>query len=423
MKVHKWYTIFFLLGIFAVSCGNDPIFYIISTETVPRPPRIEGAPTNMVKFEREYPSGSGEFVPVLYVASGRFHSYARAPGADSPDWDSDEYRIPSPGGKIISLAVTKDYLYALCLNGESLNATLYYIGHSDDDPDNPWKMIDNFNFEGSEYPLIQSICADPATNRLFVSARQRSNTIFALLYLGLDDNNTPTTLKMLKGETAMLSGAVYRDNSYYLCTRGRGIFKVEETELANDSPNIVQIDDGADDDKNNNRMFMGMIKLEDGMIIAVERRGGNLYEVQDGAFLQMYDNNGNSIATGRYATGALTLWEDSDHSMKKIVAGIQGGLYTSSSSSYTNGYVEFDLIYSTGAFDKDSPRRDSNRLQTVSDTDRYMTSLGKHPINHLFQAPQDIDPEMTFFASTQTAGLWSYRDRPNNGGPQWNAEE
>jgi hypothetical protein len=53
-------------------------------------------------------------------------------------------------------------------------------------------------------------------------------------------------------------------------------------------------------------------------------------------------------------------------------------------------------------------------------TDRYTATIGKHPINHLFQTPNNIDPRMTFFASTQTAGLWSYRDR--TGGWQWNAE-
>jgi hypothetical protein len=113
--------------------------------------------------------------------------------------------------------------------------------------------------------------------------------------------------------------------------------------------------------------------------------------------------------------------------MYKLIAGIQGGLYnptntTTSSSSYTHGYVEFDLN-PNGSFNTSSPRRDSNRLETVDNSDRYTTSLGKHPINHLFQTPVNIDENRTFFASTQTAGLWSYRDRPDNGGWQWNAEE
>ena len=170
-----------------------------------------------------------------------------------------------------------------------------------------------------------------------------------------------------------------------------------------------------------------MIKLKDkdSTIIAVERKGGGLYEVlQDGTFSQIRNNNSDSgFATGKYATGALALWEDSMDSGKKLlVAGIQGGLYSTSTSSYTNGYVEFEL-YSDGSFNTGSRRHDSNNLQTVDSTDRYTTSLGKHPMNHLFQTPSNIDKEMIFFASTQTAGLWSYRDRPRNGGRQWNAEE
>jgi hypothetical protein len=444
MKVHKLYIAFFLLGIFAVSCSHDPIFFIISTETAPKPPRIEGAPTNMVVFER---NGTN----VVYVASGRIHSYARTPGApetNSPRWDLRAHRIPSPGGKIISLAVTKDRLYALCLNGESLNATLHYIGHS-----GGWERVKS-NVSG--YPFIQSIYTDPETNRLFAGARKRDSTTYALLYLDDDD-----TWKILRSETAMLTGIVCRKeiqgqeeeeepeeeqeqgqelelgqgqeqeevNIFYLCTNGRGIFRVSETDLMADTGEIplsqlVNMRNG--EIGNSSISFMGMIKLEDedGTIIAVERNGGGLYEVfQDNTFSQMRNSSGSSIRTGRFATGALALWEDTSHSMKKLVAGIQGGLFSTSSSSYTNGYVEFDLLYPSGAFDRDSPRRDSNRLQTVNNTDRYSTSLGKHPINHLFQAPPDIDINMTFFASTQTAGLWSYKDRPDNGGWQWNAEE
>jgi hypothetical protein len=424
MKVHKLYIICFLLGILAVSCGNDPIFFVISTETAPIPPRIEGAPTNMAVFTREYSDpndpDSKQEIPLLFVASGRLHWYRTQDINGNPklEWDNKTYRIPQPGGKIISLAVTTDRLYALSLNGDSVNTTLRYIGHGD----NKWTRVSGI----SQYPLIQSIYADPETNRLFAGARQKNSGVnFALLYLGLDDNNTPTTLKMLRPQTSMLTGAVCRDDTHYLCTNGDGIFQVTETELANDIPSIEQLGySTVDENRENNLSFMGMIKLEDGMIIAVQRSGGILYEVQDGAFSQMYYTNSNTtISTGRYATGALALWKDEARGMMKLVAGIQGGLYSTSTLSYTNGYVEFDLIYPTGAFDKASSRRDSNRLQTVNDTDRYTTSLGKHPINHLFQTPQDIDKNMTFFASTQTAGLWSYRDRPNNGGPQWNAEE
>jgi hypothetical protein len=362
---------------------------------------------------------------ILYVASGRLHWYAKSPTTDEPRWDLRDYRIPQPGGKIISLAVTKDKedkdrLYALCLSSDSLNATLRYIGPND----TAWTRVGGT----SEYPLIQSIYTDPEKSQLFAGARKRNGVVYALLYL----NDTNNTLEILRQDTAMLSGVVHRDDSYYLCTRGSGIFQIEESEMANHTPSSIKqlnyshVDDN--DKKNSSLSFMGMIKLKDesSTIIAVERNGGGVYEVfQDGSFAKILNDKGNSITVGRYATGALALWEDHlNPDMKLLVAGMQSGLYSTSTSSYTNGYVEFELTPG-GALDKYSPtfRHDSNRLQTVNNTDRYTTSLGKHPINHLFQTPREIDSNMIFFASTQTTGLWSYRDRPHSGGLQWNAEE
>jgi len=408
MKVYKLlYTVIFLLGILAVSCGNDPIFFIISTETVPKPPLIPGGPTNMVIFEREYlsdpanPDSEVKTISLLFVASGRLHWYGKPPNTnEQPEWDRD-YGIPQPGGKIIALAVAGKRLYALCLNGNTLNATLHYIERSDAQ----WKEVRG---TADSYPLIQSIYADPDKPQLFASARKSNGTAYALLYL--DDTNT---LRMLKPDSSMLTGVVYRKDTYYLCTQGDGIFQIADKNISTSIKQAV----------NNKQTFMGMIKLEDDTIIAVERNGGALYEVKDGSYSQIFSDRGNSITVGRYATGALALWEDRlDPGKKLLVAGIQGGLFSTSSSSFTNGYVEFELTQE-GSLNKNAPRHDSNSLQTVNDTDRYTTSLGKRPINHLFQTPKKIDPDMIFFASTQTTGLWSYRYRDDNGGWQWNAEE
>jgi hypothetical protein len=410
----------FTLAFFTITCSQSPIFHIISTETKPTKPRIEGAPTNMVVFNWEDPDTLSE-KPIMFVASGRLHWYAQEEvEREDPDdpgntitrnvsrWDARKYGIPQPSGKITSLAVTKDpdRLYALCLVNQSTNGTLRYIESGDE----KWTTIPN----SSKY-LLQSIYADH--DKLFAGGRKGNS--FGILYLKND------SLEILENETEMLSGAVYKGGFFYLSTRTNMIFQVDE-----DINIINRLQDKNDDDTARKKVsFRSMIKLEDDTIIAVTRDGGFLYKVENGSLSRILsdpDNKESGMRTGRWATGALCLWQDEDRGLKKLIAGIQGGLnapYTSSSTSYTHGYVEFDLN-PNGSFNENFPRRDAGRLETVENADRYTTSLGKQPINHLFQAPPEIDESnTTFFASTQTAGLWSYRDRPSNGGWQWNAEE
>jgi len=492
-NIVKGFCAIFLLGGLAVSCRQDPIFHVISTETAPIPPRIPGAPTNMVVFEREYqvpvdpadPDFDPDAVPetktitLLFVASGRLHWYGSPdPANESPRWDRD-YGIPRPGGKVIALAVTKTRLYALCLSSGSLRATLRYIGHAD----NMWSEVTGV----SEFPLIQSIYStysdgDDEEGRLFAGARKssKSTETYAILYL---DSSTDI-LQKLKSDTEMLSGAVYRKNEgiYYMCTRGNGIFWVKKDDLETNSvsdttvlqlKNIrkaeiqveipVEIDPGdppPDPDeppeiqieiqpeiqeRDNRIVFMSMIKLKDSAesIIAINRDGGVLHEIltddalvdmfndvpyseeseellnnlkKSHAYSQIFYDNAGTARTGGFAMSAFALWEDPLNSARKLlVAGRQGTLF---STSYNNGYVEFNLT-SDGSFDKENPSRG---MVTVNNSDRYSTSLEKQPINHLFQVPKEVDRRMIFFASTQTGGLWSYRDRSSNGGWQWNAE-
>ena len=430
-----------LLSLLAVSCSQYHIFYAIANETAPRKPRIEGAPTNMVVFERKYPDRNDLVVPIMYVASGQIHWYAKAQDADKPQWDLTEYDIPQPTteGKIIALAVAGDRLYALCHDDRnSVNATLRFIeadGYT-------WKTISS---EAADYPVIQSIYVDPSTEQLFAGAGSKNDqdqvlATYAILYL---DNKT-NTLKLLKGDTSIFSGVAYRDNIYYLSTRGYkprdsegigGIFQVSENGNVLDPASVIPLDDNTDAENNNNyRMFMSMIRLEDedNTIIAVERDGGGLYKVQSGSFERMRYTNNEWIAIGKYATEAIALWENSEENsagsieplVKTLVVGIQEVLNPTANSSHTYGYVEFDLNPQNGSFNTGTNRRDpSKQLPSVNNQEQYTGSLGKRPINHLFQAPRKIDEDMTFFASTQTAGLWSYRDRSGNGGWEWNAEE
>jgi hypothetical protein len=417
-------AVFTLIFLTVVSCNQGPIFFTISKETPPLKPLINGSPTNMVVFDR----GSG---PALYVASGRLYWY-RAGG-----WDSSD----PPEGKIIALAATARYLYALCINDPRVDTSLWRVGTAATDT---WERV---ALEPG-YPLIQSIHADSGPGlpgRLFAGARQRNNTreVYAVLYV--DDSGSVPVLKILKPETSILSGAVCREDDdtyetyHYLSTTGGGVFRVAETDLADGTfTEVTPLSDESDGTKNDSRHFMGMIKLKDNTIIAIERglstlperERGALYEISGGSLKQMKNpSTGEVIAAGRYATGALALWEgtdplDAQGNINLLVAGIQGGLYNTTTTSYTYGYVEFDLN-EDGSLNIDATPRGQGSgqapLKSVADTNRYTASIGKHSINHLFQAPLEIDANMTFFASTQIAGLWSYRHR-EDGGDQWNAE-
>jgi len=415
MKINVFCKTVILFGVVLFfSCAQDPIFFTISTEPVPEKPRIQGSPTNMAVFKRNN-------VSLMYVASGSLHWYAKTDGGAGPDsrWDSAEYRIPQPGGKIIGLAATNDHLYALSISGSGVSTVLRRIGTSDGD----WQDIINEN----QYPLIQSIFAD--NDALFAGA-MNSNGNYGILYLTGDPSTGPALRLLVRDaeNTEMLSGAASRGGFHYLSTRGKGVYKV----AANIS-SVVQLADidNMEDEGRRNRLFMGMIQLEDGKIIVVERNGGALFEVQESGFKQLKYSDGRTVATGRYSTGALALWRqvifdekgdpNYDEGKKMLVAGIQGGLYsTTTSSSYTHGYVEFELN-PDGSLNLEPVRRDNSPSITVDgNTDRYTATIGKHPINYLYQMPREVDANMIFFASTQTAGLWSYRNR--TGGLQWNAE-
>jgi len=420
MKIRNCLAVVVLLSLLAVSCKQDNIFFTIATETAPNEkPRIEGTPTNMVVFYR----GT---VPIMYAAGERLHWYTKAAGSIFPGWDSPEYFIPQPLGKITSLAATENRLYALC----RISNTQYLVQYIES---NGIQWIPILS-EAANYPFIHSIYADPESRQLFAGASILSSIpTYAILYL----NNDTNTLKVLKERysdpdrafPALLSGAVCRDEGgediYYLSTRifrpidKGGIFRISDSDLYTDISKLEQL--GGSETFN----FMSMIKLKDtgNTIIAAERNRGTLFEISKNtkSFLPLVYPNGMQIIMDNYATRALALWENPGR--KLLVAGIQGGLYSTTSSSHTYGYVEFELDPIDGSFNTNAPLHVPGSLWSVDDQDRYRASIGKLPINHLFQAPPEVDSEMTFFASTHTKGLWSYRNRPDNGGWQWNAEE
>ena len=407
------------------SCSQNPVFFTISTETALKEAFIKGTPSNMVVFEREYPDPQDLLqtitVPILYIGAEGLHWYARNDYGlgDDSYWNNEDYLIPQPGGKIIQLATTKDHLYALCLTGST--RTVHRIGSNE----NSWTIISSHNF------LLQSIYTDPSDDgRLFAGAGTGSSNNFEILYL--NDSAAPS-LELLKSGTAMLSGTAFMGGNHYLSTRGNGIFQVSEDDLiAGNTNNVRHLADEChlpDESNYNTHLFMGIIKLEDDTIIAVERNGGAFYKVDRSAvsYQQMKFDDDTVIGIGRYATGALTLWQSiipqtGEVDRKILVVGKQGDLYSVLSSSL-NGYVEFELNLTDGSLIHDSAsRHDPPQISVEHNPFRYISTIGPIPINHLFQAPYSVDENMTFFASTYNAGLWSYRNLVDSGGWQWNAE-
>jgi hypothetical protein len=108
-------------------------------------------------------------------------------------------------------------------------------------------------------------------------------------------------------------------------------------------------------------------------------------------------------------TGALAIYEDVNRTIKFLLLGSKSGIYDL-------GYREMRL---DGSFALSNPG-DSIPYSTVSDRDKYRSTLAKCAVNSLIQvsnAAGGHDGLPVIFASTQKDGLWSYR---NN---EWNAEE
>ncbi|MDR1148837.1 MAG: hypothetical protein LBK66_09420 [Spirochaetaceae bacterium] len=115
--------------------------------------------------------------------------------------------------------------------------------------------------------------------------------------------------------------------------------------------------------------------------------------------------------TGSYPsfTGALAIYKRDDMNTPFLLLGSKSGIYDL-------GYREMSL---DGNFVLSNPG-DSIPYSTVSDRDKYRSTLAKCAVNSLIQVPDSTggpDGLPIIFASTQKDGLWSYR---NN---EWNAEE
>jgi len=383
----KKYFIYLLLAlVIAFGACNDPVFYIISVEPPIADPLIDGSPGNFVVFNN-----------ALYVASGRrIYSY------DGTDWD---LLASQPGGKILQLAATENYLYALCFQDSGKNS---YLRRSSIDPSSvEWEDVTG---ETGGFNMLQSVYA--ANDRVFIGAERNTDRNNYFMILTMSDFDADTEFAPLTpGGTDdspehMLCGIAYDSLNYYLCTRGNTIFSTPVT-------------GGAAIEMKADTTFTGIINLEIGDIITAISRNGNLYYVNS---LGLTKIEGISFGNDRPSTGALAVWrETAGEPPKLLLAGRQDKLDYSVDSGYTYGYMELalDLSGVIGGINFVEPG--TAYPSSVADNERYVSTIGKNPVNHIFQTPSDIDPEMILFASTQKSGVWSYRVR--DGVPQWNAEE
>ena len=438
------------VGILAItSCGRDAIFFTIATEVPPQPPLIRGGPTQMVVFNwplpqdlastrealgeapeenleangSDEPNGPGQdngtepdngepprYRPVLFSASGGLFWYTSTPTLDdegnvtlgrNAGWRKPIGIPDRPRGMIIDIAATQSHLYILVMTGTGVDTSIHRLASGG----NRWDPV-AFTGPGN----IQSIFADPQGGRLFAGVQDRGgHSIW--YHEGSDQLRQLDGTRALPNDqttdnTGLLSGVVNRGETYFISTRN-GILQVDGASVTWLTQDI-------------SRVFMGIIRLPDGSIITVARSGGFLYRVDSNSLERVpdtSDSNDEHMRTRRDATGAIAIWEDIEGGERMLIAGVQGAR---TATTFNNGYVEFALN-PDGSLNTGVQRRETSALLSVrGQNDQYRTSLGRLPINHLFQAPREVDEDMTFFASTQTAGLWSFR--VHNGVPQWNAE-
>jgi len=362
MKTFFKFLIIFL--IFSLGSCSDPIFFTVFKETPKLKPLIGGSPTNFVTLNNK-----------LYVASGKqIWEY------DGNSWN----KWNKLGDRVVRLAVASSSLYALYLpndNGQD-------------------GKIKNCTYDSDlGRSRVQSIYA--ANNILFsCEGTEGAYTIYSN-----SDWNSPITTS-----ENVLKGVVYDASSsgyYYLCT-SKGIICV----------------DGSFNYKETfekDTEFTGIINLDttNNKKAAAITTNGAIYEIVDATATNKNISTGSAFDNNRYTTGALAIWKQSSDPTLLLVGRRES--YYSLSTGYTYGYVEITLDASGNITGSGYNNPGEGSPSTVDSNERYVSSIGKEPVNYIIQAPSTVDSKMTLFASTQTNGVWSYRIRDENW--QWNAEQ
>jgi len=399
MKMYKIVCFFIALTFLLCTC-NDPVFFAISQEIKPIEPRINGAPSNIINYNGR-----------MYVAAGeKLYSYTYNK-TDKPD---EPWSIETPpGGVIVKIESTKDNFYALCTTDTNNNGKTV-IKRFDKDSSS-WQEIDGIH---NNYKKIQNIFT--ANDILFILVTHLTtseNIYYDILYLDNSGESKvlPTINNTIKNN--FVNGIVYsaKTGAYYLSSEN-GVYKID-----NLTGSAVLLKYFNEEGKEVEVNFTGIINLKDngGDTLVISRKG-ELYTVADSIV-----NTG--VSMKNMSTGVLAVWTDPYSLTRLLLVGRQESLSYSVSYGYRYGYMELELdsygIKNGCTFSEPGKNSNGNNsVSTIVEYERYQSTLGKQPVNCLFQTPSDIDPDMILFASTQKNGVWSCRKRDNNPYKYWNAE-
>ncbi|MCL2230347.1 MAG: hypothetical protein FWC01_04575 [Treponema sp.] len=386
----KFFLFPILLAAAFFSC-NDPIFYTVAIQPPLNEPRLKGSPTKFAVHGN-----------AMYVASGnKLWQY------DTGVWKSEK-SFPS---LIADIAITD--------NG------YFYVRLSDTSDQLHWST-DGVNFTAKPMSVnIQSIFS--AGNYLYISARDFSITSgnYSIYHLLGSGDPVPVTPDISSDEITRVSinSFAFSGSTFYFCSYGSGI---NSSDMKGKgifsgtlgSTSVTRINDSDD--------FTGILYISGGEFAAISR-SGQLYKVTGTTVTALSD-----VSLGRPSNsmGTLALWSDyvnvqgTNTLVRILLAGTQD-ITNTANTSHTHGFMELELSPS-GTLD-DTKRfnwpGEIEPISTMTSRESFITTLGKHGVNHLYQYVYPDNSQRVLFASTQQEGLWSYRDRGGSSGWHWNAEE
>ena len=393
----KRIAIFFTVLILLFSGCNDPVFYFISTQVPVPPPIIGGAPTDFVRI--------GD---TLYVASNTTLYYYEEISKYGEKSAREGWKgISLPYGRITYIAENSSTLYLLTqIEGLS---RIYSSTSSPpvfstliSNPDNLWLL--------SMYS---------AGSDIFIGARTRDdNEIYSVLRI---NGGSLSPVSLNAGETniskGFLRGVAHNGSTYFFCIK----------DAVDDPPNRGGIFQGSNSSANiissYGYPFLGIIS-NGGRVYAVQNnyssnRAARLFSVTNSELLE------STVTLSMPSNGALFVSSAfNDSSKKLLLVGRQDILEYNTNTGFTYGYMEIELT-STGALATDAYFREpgitapSTLPVGTGHNDRFKTTLGKYPVRYFYEAP---NTGKTLFASSQNYGIWSLKDRDQNGSPYWNTE-